>query len=407
MSRDSEGKKSKSIDNFWKTATLAQEKKVANEIESSVLLDELATSAVHSTLQRDRQESLVREKVTRRLESIDDDRTYKRHRSQSPSIENNQKENNTEAINNEQNLGEKRVEEELVKRYDLRERQEINYAEISSSDIDPHHANHNGIRETVDESLFEKIEKLLRMRNKLILDKSIISKLEAIFQTDYSEISSKIITETEVEKNMKASEESWFLFFIWHTLLDFIAMNAFPEIRYKWIEKDIKSIRNTSNMFTINIRTRKTDLLVLRLSDTTEILHVEVSGPPYKLKKKYTVRDAKKLLMMAVCNLCRILVNNFDCPIEIAKKVRSYCIQEIQDNIIFSVAISLALLLNMQSEIDLLKQENARLMARINELEQIMKEKNELEIRIVELEQTTKLSQIENTELKNEIAKLK
>ncbi|RIB19280.1 hypothetical protein C2G38_2083453 [Gigaspora rosea] len=132
-------KKSKSIDNFWKTATLAQEKKVANEIERSVLLDELATSAVHSTLQRDRQESLVREKVTRRLESIDDDRTYKRHRSQSPNIENNQKENSTEAINNEQNLGEKRVGEELVKQYDLRERQEINYAEISSSDIDPHH----------------------------------------------------------------------------------------------------------------------------------------------------------------------------------------------------------------------------------------------------------------------------
>ncbi|CAG8515433.1 7650_t:CDS:2, partial [Cetraspora pellucida] len=155
-------KKSKSIDNFWKTATLAQEKKVANEIERSVLLDELATSAVHSTLQRDRQESLVREKVTRRLESIDDDRTYKCHRSQSPNIEvvewpafnmkftsylshlrrvyqNNQKENSTETINNEQNLGEKRVGEELVKQYDLRERQEINYAEISSSDIDPHH----------------------------------------------------------------------------------------------------------------------------------------------------------------------------------------------------------------------------------------------------------------------------
>ncbi|CAG8549480.1 14429_t:CDS:2, partial [Acaulospora morrowiae] len=39
-------------------AKLAQEKKVANEIERSVLLDELATSAVHSILQRDRQECL-------------------------------------------------------------------------------------------------------------------------------------------------------------------------------------------------------------------------------------------------------------------------------------------------------------------------------------------------------------
>jgi len=60
----------------------------------------------------------------------------------------------------------------------------------------------------------------------------------------------------------------------------------------------------------------------------------------------------------------------------------------------------------MQSEIDLLKQENTRLMARINELEQIAKEKYELEVRIVELERATKLSQTENAELKNEIAKL-
>ncbi|CAG8661402.1 6983_t:CDS:2, partial [Paraglomus brasilianum] len=82
--------------NRLKTVTLAQEKKVANEsnvqfcwyeIFRQYNKDELATSAVHSTLQRDRQESLVREKVTRRLESIDDDRTYKRHRSQSPNIE--------------------------------------------------------------------------------------------------------------------------------------------------------------------------------------------------------------------------------------------------------------------------------------------------------------------------------
>ncbi|RHZ90061.1 hypothetical protein Glove_8g5 [Diversispora epigaea] len=44
----------------------------------------------------------------------------------------------------------------------------------------------------------------------------------------------------------------------------------------------------------------------------------------------------------------------------------------------------------MQSELDLLKQENVRLVARITELEQIAKEKNKLEVRIMELEQTTK-----------------
>ncbi|CAG8547288.1 16439_t:CDS:2, partial [Cetraspora pellucida] len=54
---------------------------------------------------------------------------------------------------------------------------------------------------------------------------------------------------------------------------------------------------------------------------------------------------------------------------------------------------------NSKSELDLLRQENTRLMARIKKLEQIAKEKDELE--------TTKLTQTENAELKNEIVKLK
>ena len=92
--------------------------------------------------------------------------------------------------------------------------------------------------------------------------------------------------------------------------------------------------------FTHTPRARKTDLLVLRLSDATEILHVEVSGPPYKPEKKHTVGDAKKLLMMAICNLCRILANNFDCPIDDAKKVKSYSIQAIGDRLtLFSVSL--------------------------------------------------------------------
>ncbi|CAH1767044.1 3522_t:CDS:1, partial [Entrophospora sp. SA101] len=45
---------------------------------------------------------------------------------------------------------------------------------------------------------------------------------------------------------------------------------------------------------------------------------------------------------------------------------------------------------NTKSELDLLKQENARLLTRIAELEQIAKEKNKLERRIVELERSAK-----------------
>ncbi|CAG8824285.1 20422_t:CDS:1, partial [Dentiscutata erythropus] len=75
--------------------------------------------------------------------------------------------------------------------------------------------------------------------------------------------------------------------------------NAFPEVRYEWIEKDVKSLKEAGNMFAVNVRARKTDLLVMRLSDGKEILHIEVSGPPYKPENKHTVGDAKKLLVMA------------------------------------------------------------------------------------------------------------
>ena len=76
------------------------------------------------------------------------------------------------------------------------------------------------------------------------------------------------------------------------------------------------------------------DLLILKLSDTTEILYIEVSGPPYNSTKKYTVGDTKKLLLISVCNLCKIFANNFDCLIEDTKQVRTYCIQDLLHQVI-------------------------------------------------------------------------
>ncbi|CAJ0878863.1 15782_t:CDS:2 [Entrophospora sp. SA101] len=56
----------------------------------------------------------------------------------------------------------------------------------------------------------------------------------------------------------------------------------------------------------------------------------------------------------------------------------------------------------MESELNLLKQENARLMARVKELEQTAKEKEALEVRIAELEHAVE----ENTQLKVKVTKL-
>ncbi|CAG8784731.1 24015_t:CDS:1, partial [Gigaspora rosea] len=195
--------------------------------------------------------------------------------------------------------------------------------------------------QTTEKELYEEIERILQMRNKLVLKDSINKKLRVIFQ---SEIFSKIVEETVTEKD-EITEEARFLFFIRHTLLDIVAMfkyltpkvldrdmkeksyiveylspilrafrNAFPEIKYEWIEKDVESIKKINKIFMSDINHRKTDLLVLRLSDAIELLKIEVSGPPYKSTKRHTVGDAKKFLTMAVCSLCRILSDNLDCP---------------------------------------------------------------------------------------------
>ncbi|CAG8663219.1 23006_t:CDS:2 [Gigaspora rosea] len=227
------------------------------------------------------------------------------------------------------------------------------------------------VKETLEEQAYEKVKNMLQMGNKLVIKASIVEKLENIFQTEYSEIESKIILETKTEDN-KTTEEDRFIFFIRYALLDFVSMfkylmpkvldrdmlersyiieclspilrafrNAFPDIKYMWIEKDVRSIKDANDMFMSNIGERKTDLLILRLSYARELLNVEVSGPPYRSTKKHTVGDIKKLLMMAICNLCRLLGNNLDCNIEDAKNVKTYNIQVIGDRLtLFAVSLA-------------------------------------------------------------------
>ncbi|CAG8769369.1 5720_t:CDS:2, partial [Dentiscutata erythropus] len=116
--------------------------------------------------------------------------------------------------------------------------------------------------------------------------------------------------------------------------------NAFPDIKYDWIEKHVTSINETNNMFLDNIGPRKTDLLVIHLADGIEIMNTEVSGPPLKATQTHTVGDIKKLLMMSVCNLCRIFGNNLDCSVDDAKGIKTYSIQIIGDRLtLFSISL--------------------------------------------------------------------
>ncbi|CAG8660516.1 19539_t:CDS:2, partial [Dentiscutata erythropus] len=183
------------------------------------------------------------------------------------------------------------------------------------------------VKETLEEQAYEKVKNMLQMGNKLAIKDSIVEKLEKIFQTKYSEIESKIILETKIEDN-QTTEEDRFIFFIRYALLDFVSM--FKYLMPKVLDRDM-----LERSYIVEY------LLILRLSDARELLNVEVSGPPYRSTKKHTVGDIKKLLIMAICNLCRLLGNNLDCNIEDAKNVKTYSIQVIGDRLtLFAVSLA-------------------------------------------------------------------
>ncbi|RIA99768.1 hypothetical protein C1645_730679 [Glomus cerebriforme] len=229
----------------------------------------------------------------------------------------------------------------------------------------------NYVKETVEEGAYEEIEKLFLMKDRFVLQESLVKKLESIFKTEYAQIESKIFNDTIV-KGDNQTEEARFNFFIWYALLDFTAnfkyrlprvldrdisertfiveclspifrafRNAFPDIKYEWIEKNITSIKEANNMFADDIGPRKTDLLVLRLSDGMEVMNTEVLGPPFKATITHTVGDVKKLLMMSLCSLCRILGNNLDCNVKDAKGIKTYSIQIVGDRLtLFFVSLA-------------------------------------------------------------------
>ncbi|CAI2192327.1 6581_t:CDS:2, partial [Funneliformis geosporum] len=229
----------------------------------------------------------------------------------------------------------------------------------------------NYIKETIKKETYVEIKKMLQMNDRLILQESVVKKLETIFETDYSEIESKIIEETVVEANDQ-SESSRFTFFIRYTLLDFVTnfkyitprvldcdmsertfiveclapifrsfRNAFPDNKIWWIEKDATSIKVANKMFEDDIGSRKVDILIQRLTDNKEILNTEVSGPPFKSALPHTVGDTKKLLMMSVCSLCQLFSDNLDCGTEDAKRIRTYSIQVIGNRLtLFAVSLT-------------------------------------------------------------------
>ncbi|CAB4434332.1 unnamed protein product [Rhizophagus irregularis] len=146
----------------------------------------------------------------------------------------------------------------------------------------------NYIKETIEEGIYTEIKNLLQAKDRLILQDTLIKKLDTIFETEYTEIESKIHLETVINDfvsnfryrisrvlDREISKRTYIVESLSPIFRAF--RNAFPDIKYDWIEKNVSSIKEANNMFAEDINPRKTDLLVIRLSDGLEIMNTEVS----------------------------------------------------------------------------------------------------------------------------------
>jgi len=140
------------------------------------------------------------------------------------------------------------------------------------------------VKKTIGEQDYEKVKTILQMGNKLVMKDSIVEKLKKIFQSEYSEVESKIISEKKIDDN-QTTDEVRFMFFIRYALLDFVSKfkflmpkvmdrdmlersyiievlspillafhKAFSDVKYMWVEKDVRSIKEANVMFMGNIR---------------------------------------------------------------------------------------------------------------------------------------------------------
>ncbi|CAJ0764430.1 2642_t:CDS:2, partial [Entrophospora sp. SA101] len=131
---------------------------------------------------------------------------------------------------------------------------------------------------------------ILTPNKTIIFEHIIVKKLESIFDADPSVVGSKIILETtthysdqsETGRNPKIfdreiSERTFTVECMSPIFKSF--RNAFPEIKYDWIEKEVDSIKIANKMFMTQARLRKTDLLVTHLVDGKEIVMLRFQFP--------------------------------------------------------------------------------------------------------------------------------
>ncbi|CAG8596035.1 15211_t:CDS:2, partial [Acaulospora morrowiae] len=101
------------------------------------------------------------------------------------------------------------------------------------------------------------------------------------------------------------------------------------------IEHDIEPTheRLVSEGNTTNKGRMKTDVIGVRLSDSRQVVFLEMSGAPTDFLKVHSVEDTCKTLQERIDSLNSMLLNYLNCDVRFAGRIRSLTIQGIRDRL--------------------------------------------------------------------------
>lgn len=118
-------------------------------------------------------------------------------------------------------------------------------------------------------------------------------------------------------------------------LFTYMQATFINKIKFHWIESDIEPTHerlvfegNTTNKYRM-----KADMIGVRLSDSRQVVFLEMSGTPTDFLKPHSVGDTYKTLQERIDSLNSMLLNYLNYDVRFAGRIRSLTIQGIRDRL--------------------------------------------------------------------------
>ncbi|CAB4445286.1 unnamed protein product [Rhizophagus irregularis] len=154
-----------------------------------------------------------------------------------------------------------------------------------------------------------------------------IGKVLMDFINKIIDVPSHVMTIDEVERDWIVDKISPMFTYMQATFIN--------KIKFHWIESDIEPTHerlvfegNTTNKYRM-----KADMVGVRLSDSRQVVFLEMNGAPTDFLKPHSIGDTYKTLQERIDSLNSMLLNYLNYDVRFAERIRSLTIQGIGDRL--------------------------------------------------------------------------